>query len=119
MGTTLSLVLAVLTWMSERLVVHLFTSDLQVAAMCESMWPWLVVFITLDGLFCMQETLLRALGMQLQLGVITIISLWLVGFPGMYWVAIPQGLGFAGIWYAMTPIYILYNIAIAATCFLA
>lgn len=114
-GTILSSFLAAVIWLTERWIIHLFTSDLEVIELCIRMWPWLTSFLVLDGLFCMQESLPRALGMQLHLGFVTIVSLWVVGIPAMYWVAISHGFGFVGIWYTLTPIFILYNVTIFAT----
>lgn len=114
-GTLVSSCLALAIWFARVPIIHLFTRDEKVIDLCYTMWPWFCSFIVADGLFCMQESIPRALGMQFRLAVVTIVTLWGVGLPAIFWYAIKTAAGLMGIWYLLTPIYLLYNVLLCAS----
>eukprot|EP01051_Picozoa_sp_SAG22_P013335 SAG22_NODE_1479_length_4327_cov_1.368496_7_plen_116_part_00 len=72
-------------------------------------WPWVCLFLAADGIFCVLGGVLRALGLQLRMGLAVLASLWLVGLPTLYFVAVAKGGGLLGLWWTMAPIYVLLN----------
>jgi MATE family multidrug resistance protein len=110
LGTLVSSVLALALWCAQGPIIHLFTRDSEVIELCYKMWPWFISFVIADGLFCMQESIPRALGMQLRLAIVTILSLWCIGLPAIFWYALSRHAGLMGIWYLLTPIYLVYNL---------
>ena len=53
---------------------------------------------------------LRAAVLQLRMGLAVLASLWLIGLPSIYYMAVEQEGGLLALWTTMAPVYVLLNI---------
>jgi multidrug resistance protein, MATE family len=111
-----AVVLGLITlWMyvDRARVFAIFTSEPEVLAGCERVW-WKVCVLLLNlGLFGVNTGVATGLGMQWLFGGVTLICLWVVSLPGIYYFAIVKGGGLdvAYTW-IFTP-YVFMNIYLA------
>jgi multidrug resistance protein, MATE family len=100
-------------YLDRARVFSIFTSEPEVLAGCERVW-WKVCVLYLNlGLFGVNTGVATGLGMQWLFGAVTLICLWVVSLPGIYYFAIVKGGGLdvAYTW-IFTP-YVFMNIYLA------
>eukprot|EP01048_Picozoa_sp_COSAG05_P005229 COSAG05_NODE_305_length_11703_cov_15.056705_1_plen_613_part_00 len=68
-------------------IISGFTSDAEVIARSDALWPWVVSFIFFDGIMGVQQGFLRALGLQQRMMWVFFGWLWLVGLPAAFLIA--------------------------------
>ena len=68
-------------------IISGFTSDTDVIARSEALWPWVVSFIFFDGIMGVQQGFLRALGLQQRMMWVFFGWLWLAGLPAAFLIA--------------------------------
>jgi Na+-driven multidrug efflux pump len=74
-------------------IIGAFTSDPELTRRAVALWPWVALFIFLDGVMGCQQGFLRALGLQGRMMVIYLVWLWGVGVPLAYLTAFRFGGG--------------------------
>ena len=67
-------------------------------ALAKSIWPNTAVFVFFDVLFCMQQSITRALGLQLYQAASVFGVLFCLGLPAIYVVTFTHGYGLRGMW---------------------
>lgn len=100
------------TWLLfifQKDIFELFTSDPDVLAGCAEIWPSVCVYFWSLVLFGVNTGIATGLGMQMTLGIWTLLFLWCLGLPASYYFAIVQGRGLSAVWTWITPPYLLIN----------
>eukprot|EP00041_Stephanoeca_diplocostata_P015238 m.289886 g.289886 ORF g.289886 m.289886 type:complete len:512 (+) comp19973_c0_seq1:196-1731(+) len=93
-------------------IVRQFTTDPEVVALAEQMWPLLCFYLVWDNFYGVQRGILIGLGQQFYMGVATVITLG-AGLPVLIHVAFTRHQGLVGMWQVMPFIYFAYNCALA------
>jgi MATE family multidrug resistance protein len=100
-------------------IYRIFTNDPEVLAGCEAIWPLVCFYMWVLVMFGISTGIATGLGMQLTLGVWTLLYLWFFGLPATYYFAIFQGQGLMAVWMWLWPPYLAINVTIGlkfATC---
>ncbi|GMI52517.1 hypothetical protein TeGR_g8368 [Tetraparma gracilis] len=99
-----------LLYLAGGAVVSLFTADPDIAAGCAEIWPWVCVFLLGDGFFGVQSGVLRGLGLQFQMAVAVVASLWCFGAPLIFYVGVAGEAGSVlRVWRLMAVPYVALN----------
>jgi Na+-driven multidrug efflux pump len=93
-------------------IYRIFTNDPEVLAGCEAIWPLVCFYMWVLVMFGISTGIATGLGMQLTLGVWTLLYLWLFGLPATYYFAIIQGQGLMAVWMWIWPPYLAINVTI-------
>ena len=72
----------------------------------ELIWPSVMAFLIVDGIYALNLGLMRGLGLQLSAALATILSLWVCGLPAIYVVVLRGGGGLAELWGLLPPLYL-------------
>mmetsp|Transcript_15781 Transcript_15781/g.24027 ORF Transcript_15781/g.24027 Transcript_15781/m.24027 type:complete len:221 (-) Transcript_15781:285-947(-) len=91
-------------------VLAFFTNEAVVKEGCEEIWPDVVAFIFHIGIFALNLGISNGLGKQMVIGAWTVIFLWILGLPLIYYTAIVQGGGLTKLWHWLYLPYLLVNI---------
>ena len=95
-------------YLFQTQLIGQFSQDPEVASEAGVIWPLVCVFVLGDTLIGTQSGVLKGLGFQLGLSVVTIVSLYVVGLPLMFVWADSDGL--LGLWQAMLVSYLVLNV---------
>lgn len=87
-----------------------------VVALCGKIWPWLCVFILVDGTFGLFRGVLLALGQQQKMSLITVLSLWCIGLPASIHYVFGLNQGLLGLWQITPFIYLVFDTMLAYGC---
>ena len=113
-----TVVIALGIWLLRAPIARLYTSDLAVAAIALSLFPYLVAFHLFDALQTAASYMLRAYRRALGPMLIYTVTLWGIGLGGGYWSAFHpvwgSALGVYGLWGAAA-----LSLAIAAVALIA
>ena len=72
----------------------------------ELIWPSVMAFLIVDGIYALNLGLMRGLGLQLSAALATILSLWVCGLPAIFVVVLRGGGGLAELWGLLPPLYL-------------
>ena len=92
---------SILVALAPEFVIHIYTRDSAVVPVAATLLAIAVGFIVMDGVKIVGEGALRGLKEMTSPMVISLLSIWLVGFPTAWLLGIYWGLGPAGLWYGM------------------
>lgn len=106
-GVVSQSLLAGLLFVGRDGVIGLYTADPEVVRLAKEIWPWVMVLVVLDALQGVIGGLARALGLQFQMSVAILVSLWVLGLPAIWYVTLKMGLGLHGLWMAFSLSYVL------------
>lgn len=98
-----------LLYVYQTPIFRLFSRDPEVLAGCAEIWPLVCLYMWILGMFGINTGIATGLGMQVTLGMWTLVFLWLFGLPASYYFAIIEGRGLKAIWTWITPPYFLIN----------
>ena len=73
-----------------------FSSAPEVLEESTRIWPWLCALTMLDGVFGCMLGILRALGRQMQQGIVVVVFLWGCGGPFILWASFDEDGGLGG-----------------------
>lgn len=76
-----------------------------VLADIDEIWPLVMLFLIVDGLYALNGGLMRGLGLQARNAMATFVSLWVCGIPIIYFGVLGQGWGLYGLWFMLWPLY--------------
>eukprot|EP00527_Entomoneis_sp_CCMP2396_P007661 CAMPEP_0198139688 /NCGR_PEP_ID=MMETSP1443-20131203/2955_1 /TAXON_ID=186043 /ORGANISM="Entomoneis sp., Strain CCMP2396" /LENGTH=517 /DNA_ID=CAMNT_0043801889 /DNA_START=56 /DNA_END=1609 /DNA_ORIENTATION=+ len=106
---------SILVYRWSELVFSIFTDEDAVKELCREIWFHVCLYIFLLSLFAINVGISIGLGMQWTLGIVTVVSLWLLGFPASYYYSIIKGGGLYAAWVCIWPPYVLINICMGIT----
>ena len=116
-GTAMFSGMTLLMWIFRHQIFALFTHEPDVIEGCNRIWWKVEVFFFLMSIFGLNVGVATGLGMQWTLGVVTVISLWIVGLPCIYYFSAFLGGGIDSAWSWMLPPYIAMNIVLMISFF--
>jgi MATE family multidrug resistance protein len=90
MGLVSILALAVtsILYYNQLWIVSLFTTDQDVINGCSEIWPHVCTYILGLYIFCLNSGILRALGLQIRMGITIILVLWCFSLPCILYVCV-------------------------------
>jgi MATE family multidrug resistance protein len=116
-STALFTIMAILMFMGRNFIFRLFTTEPNVLDGCERIWWKVVVYFFVLAVFGINMGIATGLGMQWTLGIVTLIFLWIVGLPAIYYFALLRGGGLETAWTLIYPPYIFINaVLVVAFC---
>jgi MATE family multidrug resistance protein len=92
---------SILVALAPEFVIHIYTRDSAVVPVAAILLAVAVWFIVMDGVKIVGEGALRGLKEMISPMVISLLSIWLVGFPAAWLLGIYWDMGPAGLWYGM------------------
>lgn len=84
--------------------------DHLVLAGCEEIWGKVCVYFFLVSWFAMNTGVANGLGMQWTLGFLTLLFLWLLGVPGLWYYGLHKNGSLSAVWGCINPPYVFINI---------
>jgi len=115
LSTSISLLYSGAIWLWREAIIRCFTKDDLVVQGCLDIWPLVVCFLIIDGIFAIQEGVMKALGLQLQLALCVLCVCWCGSIPIMALAVSKASDGVQGlmdIWLIFPPTYVLLNVAL-------
>merc|ERR1712113_749691 len=104
--------MAFVIYFLEDYIVAFFTDDDDVKESCKEIW-WMISMLCFNmSLYCINMGLSYGLVMHWPLGVLTIVCLWVFGYPMAYWNRQATDDGISGIWQWINPAYFLMNVSL-------
>ena len=103
----------IFTWLlfvNQEFIFALFTNDPDVLAGCAAVWPLVCLYFWVLNLFGINTGIATGLGMQMTLGMWTLLFLWCLGLPASYYFAICQDQGLKAVWTWIIPPYVLIDV---------
>merc|ERR1712071_542556 len=94
-------------------IAMLFTNDMEVVDGCEKIWGKLSYYIFMLNIFGTNSAILRVLGMQWRLAIISFLFLWFVVLPTIFYFAVYRGGGLDGVWTVLTIGYTIMQVPLA------
>lgn len=104
--------LSVLMYAQQDWLISLFTTSDAVIHGCHDIWWDVCLYSFVLSIYGIHMGACVGLGMQWTLGNATIISLWMVGLPSTYYLAVVRGGGIQMAWSLVWPPYILLPIVL-------
>ena len=108
-STMLFSIMTMLMYTYRNFIFQLFTMEPDVLDGCERIWWKVVVYFFVLAIFGMNMGIATGLGMQLTLGMVTLVFLWIAGLPAIYYFALFRGGGLETAWTWVYPPYIFMN----------
>ena len=96
--------------------ISLYTSDPEVADLSDDIWTPAALYVIPDGALALLTGVVRGLGLQGRMAVVVVLVLWAVGLPCVLHVVFSRGNGIVGLWMSVTPLYVVLDITLAASC---
>ena len=96
-------------------VYSIFTTSPEVQAGCDEIWSKVCVYFFLVSWFALNTGIANGLGMQWQLGKVTILFLWCLGVPALFYYGIQQYASLDVVWDWISPPYALINASLVYT----
>ena len=93
-------------------VFHIFTNDPVVMAGCEVIWSKVCWYFFLVSWFALNTGIANGLGMQWMLGKVTVLFLWFLGVPALWYYGLHVYESLNAVWAWITPPYILINLSL-------
>lgn len=118
-STVLFAIMAFFMYTCRNFVFLLFTTDQDVINGCERIWANVVIYFFLASVFGINMGISTGLGMQWTLGVVTVVFLWIVGLPAVYYFALVCGGGLGTAWTMVFPPYIFMNAVLVVSFYRA
>jgi Na+-driven multidrug efflux pump len=116
-STVLFAIMTILMYTYRNFIFQLFTTDPDVLDGCERIWWKVVVYFFVLAIFGINMGIATGLGMQWTLGIVTLVFLWIIGLPAIYYFALFRGGGLETTWTWVYPPYIFMNaVLVAAFC---
>jgi Na+-driven multidrug efflux pump len=116
-STVLFAIMTILMYTYRNFIFHLFTTEPDVLDGCERIWWKVVVYFIVLAIFGVNMGIATGLGMQWTLGIVTLVFLWFIGLPVMYYFAWLQGGGLETVWTWVYPPYFFMNaVLVGAFC---
>ena len=112
---TISAIYSGLIYYLRGPIVRLFTDDKEVMDGCEEIWGMVSIFIFLDGLFAIQQGVMKALGMQLVMAGCVFLCCWVSGLGVIFW-KVSNGGDLGMIWSTLPIVYIFLNSVSLCAC---
>ncbi|KAL7564855.1 hypothetical protein ACA910_001600 [Epithemia clementina (nom. ined.)] len=110
-GSILFGCMAILLYLFQSSITHMFTQDDQVLALCRVIWPNVCWNFFSLGIYAIVIGIAIGLGMQWTLGIVTVTALWGIGMPAAYYFALQRQGGLNAVWTWMWPCYVLISVA--------
>jgi len=85
----------------RRELPHLYTSELEVVALCAVVLPIAAAFQVFDGLQVVGCGILRGMGQTLPAAGFNLVGYWILALPLAWWMAFERGIGLAGVWWGL------------------
>ena len=101
----------------DHLIALFAGHDEEVIQNTKKVWYYCVMYVVPDAAGGALFGVFWGLGAQVELLGTTILSLWVVGLPAMYYWSFELGHGLVGIWQAMNAISVAFTVASGVTCF--
>jgi Na+-driven multidrug efflux pump len=116
-STVLFAIMTILMYTYRNFIFQLFTTDPDVLDGCERIWWKVVVYFFVLAIFGINMGIATGLGMQWTLGIVTLVFLWIIGLPAIYYFALFRGGGLETVWTWEYRPYIFMNaVLVAAFC---
>lgn len=96
-------------------VYHIFTKDPVVMAGCEIIWDKVCWYFFLVSWFALNTGIANGLGMQWLLGKVTILFLWFLGVPALWYYGLNVYESLNVVWEWIFPPYVLINLSLLAS----
>jgi Na+-driven multidrug efflux pump len=103
----------------RNFIFRLFTTDQNVLDGCERIWWKVVIYFFVLAVYGVNFCIATGLGMQWTLGVVTLVSMWIVGLPAVYYFALVRGGGLETAWTLVYPPYIFMNAVLVVAFYLS
>lgn len=100
---------SVAMYVFKEAIFGIFTKEEPVLELLRDIWLnvcWYFFVLSAYGLIL---GISLGLGIQWTLGIVTVISLWLVGMPATYYLAVVRGGGLRAVWICIWPPYLMIN----------
>jgi Na+-driven multidrug efflux pump len=111
-STELVAIMAILMYTYRNFIFQLFTTDPNVLDGCERIWAKVVTYFFALAVFGINMGIATGLGMQWTLGAVTVVSLFIVGLPAIYYFVLLHGGGLEMAWTMLFPPYIFMNVVL-------
>jgi Na+-driven multidrug efflux pump len=116
-STVLFAIMAFVMFAGRNFIFQLFTTEPNVLDGCERIWWKVVTYFFVLAVFGINMGIATGLGMQWTLGIVTLVFLWIVGLPAVYFFALVRGGGLETAWTMVYPPYIFMNaVLVVAFC---
>lgn len=93
-------------------VYHIFTHDPDVVAGCETIWSKVCWYFFFVSWFALNTGIANGLGMQWMLGKVTLLFLWCLGVPALWYYGLHVHHTLNVVWEWITPPYVLINLTL-------
>lgn len=117
-----SVTCALVVFMAEDFFVAAFNLPSSAAARCHQIWPYVALFVFLDGLQGCMQGIVKGLGLQRLGSVCMIGTMWFIGVPATWAVAnhsMDQSSGFVSLWRLQPLVYMLLVSLLVFVCWLS
>ncbi len=92
----------------------LYTTDLEVVALCATILPIAAAFQIFDGVQVVGSGILRGMGQTRPAAVFNLVGYWFLALPIGHWMAFETDLALRGVWWGL-----VIGLAVVAVCLLA
>jgi Na+-driven multidrug efflux pump len=104
-STVLSGLVSMALYWYRHVIYRIFTKEQDVIDGCEEIWWMVSLYYFILTVFAINMGISTGLGTQWTDGIITVVFIWTIGFPGAYYFAILQHGGLVIAWYWIWPPY--------------
>jgi MATE family multidrug resistance protein len=108
-------IIAIIMYTERHRIFHIFTTNPEVLQGCEEIWWKVCLYFFNLAVFGITMGTATGLGMQWTLGLVTIVFLWVMGFPAAYYFSVVRGGGLGVAWSWIVPPYMCINVTLIVT----
>lgn len=101
LGTSVMTISASMFVLGRHWLPGLYTSDLEVVAICSTILPIAAAFQVFDGLQAVGGGVLRGMGRTRPGAVFNFVAFWILGLPVGAFFALERGWGLPGLWWGL------------------
>lgn len=105
-------IMSICLYQFRSTIYRIFTDDPEVLAGCEKIWWKVCFYFFLLSWFAINTGIANGLGMQWTLGWLTILFLWFIGVPGLWYYGLQGYESLDVVWSWIDPPYIFINAAL-------
>ena len=94
----------------QKMIFAIFTTETAVIELAHEIWPKVCIYYFNLCVYALNMGLATGLGQQWLFGIVTVVFLWGLSLPSMYYFCIVRGGGLSTAWKCITQPYIVMNI---------
>ena len=102
-------VLTVIMYGCQGWIFSLFTTEDDVLDGAKEIWPKVCIYFFNLCIYALNMGIATGLGQQWMFGIVTVVTLWGISLPSMYFLCIVRGGGLSTAWACITQPYIVMN----------